>query len=186
VVERARFEDHGSKGVLLGLLGNEVSTARGGEAPFQPVAGAQPSTPPAPTPARLHDHARHLFDLTNQQRSMQFSKPAYSYRDDLQEIGNRIAREYTQIRQQGGNVHALLEGYNQQFDAAAQNAGVIYALVDAPLEAGCKGINPNDPLASAISPYVAGYDARTLTVGVHGPYGGVCGRAITVIYIVGY
>ena len=32
--ERARFEDHGVKGVLLGLLGNEV---RGGAAPVEPV-----------------------------------------------------------------------------------------------------------------------------------------------------
>ncbi len=60
--ERARFEDHGAQGVLLGLLGREASTAGGMPVPsITPTVGpthapptptAMPTTRPAPTPAR--------------------------------------------------------------------------------------------------------------------------------------
>jgi hypothetical protein len=48
--ERARFEDHGSKGVLLGLLGNEVRA--GGPAPSpSPSPSASPSPSPSASPS---------------------------------------------------------------------------------------------------------------------------------------
>ncbi len=46
--ERARFEDHGASGVLLGLLGNEV--LHGGT----PVFTAPPGPPPSPPAYRCH------------------------------------------------------------------------------------------------------------------------------------
>jgi hypothetical protein len=45
--ERARFEDHGDKGVLLGLLGNEV---RANAAPSAPEPSPSPSPAPGPLP----------------------------------------------------------------------------------------------------------------------------------------
>ena len=41
--ERARFEDHGSKGVLLGLLSSELTVGRKAEPPFRRIEG--PGTP---------------------------------------------------------------------------------------------------------------------------------------------
>lgn len=46
--ERARFEDHGVKGVLLGLLGNEVRAGMGGTLPGNPIPAPQPTPAPAP------------------------------------------------------------------------------------------------------------------------------------------
>jgi hypothetical protein len=48
--ERARFEDHGDKGVLLGLLGNEV---RANAAPSAPEPSPEPSPSPSPAPGPL-------------------------------------------------------------------------------------------------------------------------------------
>ena len=45
--ERARFEDHGGKGVLLGLLGNET---RGPSAPAERAPAPQPPAPQPPAP----------------------------------------------------------------------------------------------------------------------------------------
>jgi hypothetical protein len=47
--ERARFEDHGAKGVLLGLLGNEVRTGMGAS-PLSPVPAPQPTPAPSAPP----------------------------------------------------------------------------------------------------------------------------------------
>ncbi|MDP9309625.1 MAG: hypothetical protein M3R24_01800 [Chloroflexota bacterium] len=60
--ERARFEDHGPKGVLLGLLGNETSGATPQPIPH-PQPQPQPQPQPAPQPAPPMDdaaYARHL------------------------------------------------------------------------------------------------------------------------------
>ncbi len=185
--ERARFEDHGAQGVRLGLLGAETTTDQRGVDLSQPdTAGEQAPTPSATAPASLHDAARQLFDRTNQRRQAEFGKALFIYRDDLQAIGDRIAQEWTAARKNGGNSRILIERYNQQLGAMSPRAGVIAAVEDAPLEAGCKGIDPHDPIAKAVDPYVVGYNARTLTIGVYGPYSGVCGRAMTVIYVVGY
>jgi hypothetical protein len=183
--ERARFEDHGTKGVLLGLLGNEITAHRRVEVPFQPVGAAQP---PQPTPDadELHRASQHLWDLTNERRQAVAGKAPYGHRDDLQAVADQIAREWTEARRNGGDSRGVIERYNEQLAAMSPSAGVIYALEDAPLEAGCQGIDPRDPIAKAVSPYVVGYDAHTLTVGVHGPYAGVCGRAMSVVYLVGY
>lgn len=50
--ERARFEDHGSKSVLLGLLGNEVFTVAGATLPRAPIPApeAAPIPPTLPVP----------------------------------------------------------------------------------------------------------------------------------------
>jgi len=48
--ERARFEDHGDQGVLLGLLGSEVHGAPSPAVPIPPT----PPTPPEPTPPPIN------------------------------------------------------------------------------------------------------------------------------------
>lgn len=48
--ERARLEDHGAKGVLLGLLGKEVKAGPPQQAPVTPAPLPAPSPPPAPAP----------------------------------------------------------------------------------------------------------------------------------------
>lgn len=104
--ERARFEDHGSTGVLLGLLGNEITAARRGEAPFQPVVEReQPSATSRPIDPDLHTYARRLFDVTNQFRQEKGKLP-FEYRADLQSLGDQIAGEFTQVKQIGGDVSA--------------------------------------------------------------------------------
>ena len=60
--ERARFEDHGDKGVLLGLLGNEVTGERRGEGPFLPVA-APPGPPSGGAPARFPNSDSPYFNI---------------------------------------------------------------------------------------------------------------------------
>jgi hypothetical protein len=185
--ERARFEDHGAEGVLLGLLGNETTITRRAEPPFLPVASrGQPSDAPSPVPTDVQNAGRQLFDRTNQRRQTEFGKAAFIYREDLQAIGDRIAQEWTDARKHGGDTRALIERYNTQLKALSPTAGVIYATLDVYLEAGCRNIDPHDPVAKAVSPYVANYEARTLTIGVHGPYASDCGRAFTAINIIGY
>lgn len=48
--ERARFEDHGASGVLLGLLGNELRAGAPVPPAPAPSAPPAPSTPPTPVP----------------------------------------------------------------------------------------------------------------------------------------
>lgn len=47
--ERARFEDHGASGVLLGLLGGEITAAGALPEPSAPPVGAPTAVPPTPT-----------------------------------------------------------------------------------------------------------------------------------------
>lgn len=49
--ERARFEDHGAKGVLLGLLGNEVRANAGPSPSPSPSPSPNPSPSPSPSPS---------------------------------------------------------------------------------------------------------------------------------------
>ncbi|HEY0738719.1 MAG TPA: hypothetical protein VGD69_27620 [Herpetosiphonaceae bacterium] len=181
--ERARFENHGPNGVLLGLLGNETTKDRRGDTPFQPVTKGQ--QPPAGADD-IHRAGRWLFDITNEKRKVESKYSPYRYRDDLQAIGDQIAREWTEARKNGGDAQAVLDRYGPQLAGLAPYAGIILAQQNVPLEAGCKGINPSDPVASGTSPYVTSYQAETLTFGVYGPYKGPCGRAMTVIAIIGY
>ncbi|MDP9312165.1 MAG: hypothetical protein M3R24_14980 [Chloroflexota bacterium] len=184
--ERARFEDHGSKGVLLGLLGNEVTAQRRGEAPFQPVVEReQPSAAPQPTDSDMHMYARRLFEVTNQFRQEKGKLP-FAYRGDLQQLGDHIAREFTEVKRSGGNVRDVLDRYNTQLTKLSPVAGIIYATVNIHLEAGCQGIDPHDPLGRVRVPNVAEADARTLTIGVFGLYDGPCGKAMSAVYIVGH
>ena len=177
--ERARFEHHPNNPadyqVLLGLLGNEVTGHRSGEAPFQ-----------ASTPMdEIHAAAMQLFDIFNTRRVNEVGKPAVEYRHDIQAEADAIAKEWYETRAAGGDSRAVLEGSLERL-AQYGTLKAVYATANAPLEAGCQNIDPAQPIASAYSPAVASYDFRTLTLGVYGPYGATCGRAITVVYIIGY
>jgi hypothetical protein len=53
--ERARFEDHGPNGVLLGLLGNEVRQPGPPPVPAPSPPPSAPPAPPAPLPPSFND-----------------------------------------------------------------------------------------------------------------------------------
>ncbi|MDP9316462.1 MAG: hypothetical protein M3R24_37360, partial [Chloroflexota bacterium] len=110
----------------------------------------------------------------------------FEYRGDLQQLGDHIAREFTDVKQSGGNVRDVLDRYNKQLATLSPVAGIVYATVNVHLEAGCQGIDPRDPLGRVRVPNVAEADARTLTIGVFGPYDGPCGQAMSAVYIVGH
>lgn len=181
--ERARFEDHGANGVLLGLLGNETTTARRAEPPFLPVNGDQPAPPPAQDVRWV---SQRIFEIFNQVRAEK-GLPLYAYRVDLQPLADQAIAEWTQVRQAGGDSRAVMERYASQFTSQTPWASWQYAAEDTPIESGvCRNIDPNDPLAGfryaseATTPY------RTLTVGVSGPYRGLCrGNAVSIAIIVG-
>lgn len=177
--ERARFEDHGAAGVLLGLLGNEHAAARQGERPFQRVQ-------PAPAPAVGQDLqwvSHGIFAIFNEIRSSR-NVPAFVYRSDLQAIADQAAAEYTAAQQNKGNVDDVFARYNRQLHTATPWADMRYGSWGRPLN-GC-GVRAEDPLAGfRSSTTFALTELRTFTVGVFGPYNDSCGPSYTVIYIFG-
>ncbi|HEY1014362.1 MAG TPA: hypothetical protein VGE07_16735 [Herpetosiphonaceae bacterium] len=174
--ERVRFEDHGAKGVLLGLLGSELTAGRRSEAAFVPTVAQD----------EIHAAGMQLFGIFNQRRVAEAGKPAVGYRADLQAEADRIAREWTEVRQAGGDGRAVLQAGNQRLAVLGGLPTSVYGQTDAPLTAQCKGVDPVQPIRSAYSPYVAGLDFATLTIGVYGPYDGSCGRSMSVVYIISY
>ena len=94
--ERARFEDHGAKGVLLGLLGSEVSAGRRGEAAFLPVVA-----PLDPGAFDATAWAIALVERTNQERT-KIGMPPLQHNAALQDFANQVAREWTDAVNAGG------------------------------------------------------------------------------------
>lgn len=182
--ERARFEDHGPKGVLLGLLGNETTTTRRAEPPFLPVSAEQPAPPP--TGQDVQWVAQRIFQIFNEVRAEK-GLPPYAYRADLQPLANQAIAEWTEVRQAGGDDGAMMERYAAQFTSQTPWASWQYAAANRPIEPGvCRNIDPNDPLAGwrAAAEATAAY--RTVTIGVYGPYTGSCrGNAVSIAIIVG-
>jgi len=177
--ERARFEDHGDRGVLLGLLGNEITADRRAEAPFQPIA--QPRDP-------LYDYAsRRLTELVNEQRRAK-GMADLTYRSDIQAYADQFTREWTIIRFQGGDDKKVFDDAQVYLNNLRPWAGLLTAITNRPLEARCRGVPPEEPIRNAIdpSPALERYrEYRTLTIGVYGPYDDPCGPSISVAYIVG-
>jgi len=173
--ERARFEDHGSKGVLLGLLGNEVTGERSAEGPFLPVAA-----PPSP----LDGYRQTLFELTNQERAA-LGRPALEYRSNIQPLLDEAARAYTEAARNGDDRRAVFQMYGDRLERLNPPAYLIAGRTDAPLTAQCNGVDPAEPLNNGISVLVIDTQQRTLTIGVEGPYSSSCGPAISVLYAVG-
>lgn len=173
--ERARFEDHGGKGVLLGLLGNEVTGERRAEGPFLPVAG-----PPSP----LDGYRQRLFELTNQERAA-LGKPALEYRSDIQSIVDEASRALTEAGRSGGDRQEVVRRYNERLQGASPPAIIVAGQTGAPLTAQCNGVDPNEPLKSSLSVLVIDSQRRTVTIGIDGPYSSSCGPAISVLYAVG-
>jgi hypothetical protein len=180
--ERARFEDHGAKGVLLGLLGNETTTARRAEAPFLPVGPTEP-TPPSED---IHWVSQRIFEIFNEVRREQ-GLPPYAYRADLQPLADEAVGAWTMARQSGGDEQAVIDAYAARFTSQTPWSSWQYATVNAHLSPGhCRNIDPNDPLAGWRFSSYAKTEFRTLTIGVSAPYTGSCGSpAVSVGIIVG-
>ena len=173
--ERARIEDHGDKGVLLGLLGNEVTSERRAEGPFLPVAA-----PPSP----LDGYRQRLFELTNQERAA-LGKPPLEYRNDIQPLLDEAARAYTEAARNGGDRRAVFQMYGDRLESLNPPAYLIAGRTDAPLTSQCNGVDPAEPLKNGLSVLVIDTQQRSVTIGVEGPYESSCGPAITVLYAVG-
>lgn len=177
--ERARFEDHGANGVLLGLLGNESTGERRAEGPFVPIA--QPRDP-------LYDYAsRHLLELSNEQRRAK-GMADLTYRQDIQDYADQVTRDWTIARQQGGDDGKIFDDAQRYLNSLRPWAGLLVTVANRPIEARCNGVPPDDPLRLAVAPDVADETYRpypTLTIGVYGPYNGPCGPSISVAYIIG-
>ena len=174
--ERARFEDHGARGVLLGLLGKEVTAGRTGEAAFQPATPLD----------EAHAAGMQLFGIFNTRRQADYNLPAVRYRADLQQIADEAAQEFLALKQSGGNTNEALDRANARLAGLPGSPGVVYATVGGLLEAKCKGVDPSQPIASAYSAVAAKMSFTTLTLGVSQPHQHSCGRAITIVYITGF
>ena len=180
--ERARFEDHGAKGVLLGLLGNEITVDRRSEAAFQPV-----SPPLSADDFENTAWAVALFERTNEERA-KLGRPALPYNGDLQAFANQVTRDWTAVVQQNGMPagEAIIDRANQQLSEIAPGSIVAYARRNVPLTAECKGPDPDDIVGFGINITAVLAPQRSLVYGVYGTYLiGRCGPAYSTITIFG-
>jgi len=181
--ERARFEDHGAKGVLLGLLGNEVTGERRAEGPFLPVA-APPGPPSGGASGTLPEFRQRLFELTNQARAER-GLPPFEYRSDIQAIVDEAAQAYTIAARSGNDSEAVFDVYYERLRQLQPPAFLVSGAWDVPSTAQCKGVDPNEPLRFGVSLLATRAPDARVSIGTYGQYSSGCGPAYSVVYAVG-
>ena len=179
--ERARFEDHGAKGVLLGLLGREVAQGRQ-EWRFLPVKNVGTITDPQAI-------VQHLFELTNQGRRQAGLEPLVYY-SELQGLANEFAKAATESFSRP-DAAAVLDAYQARLGEATPPAQWTYFRKNQPLTAKvCRGVDPSDPLQNAWEEKYAARELgaeyiRSTVIGIYGPYEAPssCGTSISLVFI---
>ncbi|GIV97013.1 MAG: hypothetical protein KatS3mg057_1670 [Herpetosiphonaceae bacterium] len=98
------------------------------------------------------------------------------YRSDLQEIGDRYAQKFADEGLGG----TALDELNEHLHQLPWYANAPYAALGVYLTAGCKNMDPRDPIhfIGIVSP-----DVRAITIGVSAVHERSCGPAVSMIYM---